>query len=359
MPDKQRVIVIGGGIFGVTAAIVLGEAGHEVILLEKRYDLMLESSMVNQGRIHMGYHYPRSPETIREALEALDSFSEYFGSSCVSDFVNYYAIAKDSPHTDVDTYMRVCEQMNLPLTEGYPPKDVLDRSKVEACWITPETIFDYHAMRYTALCRVRECDKIRVVRNVWPSRIEVGNVHRIELANGGRFECDVIVNATYTAINDILRLIGRPPMRYQFELCLEPILEIDDPPDRFGVAVMDGPFCSLMPKGTEPGRFIAYHVIHSVLQAQVNEEAPNWGPIEGFPEFRLIEESSEYFPIMRKMDWRESWITTRVVIAGRDHDDARLTFVVDHGEHVYTIFSGKLTTCVNVAKKLLRSLDDA
>ncbi len=357
MGDKPRVVVIGGGIFGLSTAIVLGEAGYKVTVLEKRNDVMLESSLVNQNRVHMGYHYPRSTDTIKESLGALASFKEFYDSSIVTDFVKYYAIAKEGSFTNAENFVRVCEEMDLPLREGYPDAGILNRDMVEACWVTPETIFDYHLMRRAAVNRVTSNSNIRVLRNVHPSRIGVGNSHHIELSDGTELETDVIINSTYAAIDDILRLLGRQPMKYQFELCLEAILEMENPPDRFGVTIMDGPFCSLMPKGADPRHFIAYHVKHSVLQTQIKNQSPSWGAIENFPELDLLEASSQYYPIINDMKWRESWITTRVVIPDHDNDDARPTFLKDHGEQVYTIFSGKLTTCVSIARKALDTLE--
>ncbi|NTU60408.1 MAG: FAD-dependent oxidoreductase, partial [Deltaproteobacteria bacterium] len=35
MADPQRVLVVGGGIAGITAAIDLADAGHEVMLVER------------------------------------------------------------------------------------------------------------------------------------------------------------------------------------------------------------------------------------------------------------------------------------------------------------------------------------
>ena len=69
LSSDRNVVIIGGGIFGLSAAIVLGENGFsEVTVLEKEFDIMTKASLVNQNRIHMGYHYPRSLQTGRESL---------------------------------------------------------------------------------------------------------------------------------------------------------------------------------------------------------------------------------------------------------------------------------------------------
>ena len=64
----NNTIIVGGGLFGLTTAIVLAEKGINVTVLEKNYDVLKEASLVNQNRIHYGYHYPRSIETGRESI---------------------------------------------------------------------------------------------------------------------------------------------------------------------------------------------------------------------------------------------------------------------------------------------------
>jgi len=49
--------------------------------------------------------------------------------------------------------------------------------------------------------------------------------------------------------------------------------------------------------------------------------------------------------------------TIRTVLANRDHDDARPTLVNHEGENVYSLFSGKIDTCVDSANELIRLLN--
>ncbi len=58
-----KIAVVGAGIFGITTALKLSEK-HEVDLYEANSDIMQAASAINQFRLHRGYHYPRSPQTI-------------------------------------------------------------------------------------------------------------------------------------------------------------------------------------------------------------------------------------------------------------------------------------------------------
>ena len=44
--------------------------------------------------------------------------------------------------------------------------------------------------------------------------------------------------------------------------------------------------------------------------------------------------------------------TIRTVLPRRDHDDARPTIIKKHNQKVYSLFSGKIATCVDTATEL-------
>ncbi|MGN5141787.1 FAD-dependent oxidoreductase [Aeromonas caviae] len=52
------IVVLGGGVVGVTSAWYLAKAGHKVTLLERRDGVALETSHANAGQISPGYASP-------------------------------------------------------------------------------------------------------------------------------------------------------------------------------------------------------------------------------------------------------------------------------------------------------------
>lgn len=54
----MRVLIIGGGVVGVTSAWYLAAAGHEVTVLEKQAGVAMETSAGNAGQISPGYSAP-------------------------------------------------------------------------------------------------------------------------------------------------------------------------------------------------------------------------------------------------------------------------------------------------------------
>src|SRR5579864_6410614 len=53
-----RVIVLGGGVIGVSTAYYLARAGHDVTVVERQAGVALETSFANAGEISPGYSAP-------------------------------------------------------------------------------------------------------------------------------------------------------------------------------------------------------------------------------------------------------------------------------------------------------------
>ena len=360
MDNRERVLIIGGGIFGLSTAIVLGEKGYQVTLIEKNYDVMLGASLVNQNRIHYGYHYPRSTATAEESLQGLNSFKEFYEESIFGSFDKYYAIAKRGSHVSAEEFAGFCDNVGLELKEAWPEEKLLNRDLIDACWLTPEPVFDFHKLKQIAVYRIAKLRNVRVIRNTKALSYEKQHdgSFDIRLTNGYKLHSDYVINTTYSGISDFAEHIKEEPIKGKFQLCVMPILEAEKevaPP--FGVTVMDGPFCSLMPKGFNKNHFILYHVVHSVIQQHVGYHSVDWSPIDGFAELDIMELSKNFFPVLDELKLRDSWITSRIVLPDQELDDARPTLMMEHAPKIYSIFSGKLTTCVDAARKVLSEIE--
>ena len=72
----MRIIVLGGGVVGVTTAYQLQKDGHEVVLLEKNAQVADEASWGNAGMIAPGHSFvwssPKAPMTLLKSLVLKD-----------------------------------------------------------------------------------------------------------------------------------------------------------------------------------------------------------------------------------------------------------------------------------------------
>ena len=140
----MRVAVAGAGIYGSTIAIRLAEHGHRVDLFDS-LGVMRAASVINQFRVHAGYHYPRSPETIDELLEAQTEFLETFGPAIVKNSRHYYAIPKQNSRTAPEMYQRIMAEHKLRLTVCHP--DWLNFDFIDTCYEVEEHVYDPEILR--------------------------------------------------------------------------------------------------------------------------------------------------------------------------------------------------------------------
>jgi D-amino-acid dehydrogenase len=73
----MRVVVLGAGVVGITTAYFLAADGHEVIVVDRRPEVGLETSYANAGLIAPGHVYawasPRAPRILLESLWRSDA----------------------------------------------------------------------------------------------------------------------------------------------------------------------------------------------------------------------------------------------------------------------------------------------
>jgi len=68
----MKVVILGGGVVGVTAAWYLAEDGHEVVVVDRHQKVGQETSFANAGYVAPGHCYawasPRAPMTLLKSL---------------------------------------------------------------------------------------------------------------------------------------------------------------------------------------------------------------------------------------------------------------------------------------------------
>ena len=92
----MKIAIVGAGIYGLHAARTIAEAGHSVDIYEKAENGMLGASLINQARVHGGYHYPRSLSTAARSQENYLKFINDFSQHIQNDFKALYGIASES-----------------------------------------------------------------------------------------------------------------------------------------------------------------------------------------------------------------------------------------------------------------------
>ena len=69
-------LIIGAGLYGLYAALYCAKKGQQVEVLEIEQAPFTRATYINQARVHMGYHYPRSLSTAMKSAGYFKRFVE-------------------------------------------------------------------------------------------------------------------------------------------------------------------------------------------------------------------------------------------------------------------------------------------
>lgn len=356
----RRVAIVGAGVFGLSAALELSRS-WDVTVFEREDDVLLGASASNHLRHHRGYHYPRSEKTALEALSARASFESAYGSCVVEDFPAYYGVSKAGSRTTPESFLAFCRRLGLPFEEAWPEPRLMDRSRVELCVRVPEPVYDPGALRALMARRLaRSGASLRLRHEVLGARSSGREkVLTVRGEGGAREEAfDCVVGATYSRPSPLAALAHGAGRRELFELV--ELLEIAAPSAPVGLTVVDGEFSSLLPRGAS-GSFTLGHVRASVLEAAVAEapsESLQPAPGRRSNAAEILSRGVEDFPFLSEARVLRSLLVTRMVKAGTESTDERPSEVRRLADGVYSLFAGKVITCVDTAKALARAMDE-
>jgi len=346
---NMRIGVIGAGVFGATAAIRLAKAGYDVDLIDKSGDILNAASQINQYRLHQGYHYPRSRETIQSCKASAEAFTREYPEAVITGNTHYHCIAAENSLTSAEQFLQMCDAFELPYRKVR--LDVIAPEKVALCVEVNENAIDPKVL-YSCIKNRLQKEGVRLVLNTPAERSMLSHY-------------DFVVVAAYAGINSVLEAFDVSKLRsYQYELCEKIVVKLPQNFSRKSVVVLDGPFTCFDPFGRS-GYFVMGHVVHAIHAQNIGTHPVipdefrsllNRGVIKDPPLTifsKIIESAAVFFPDIRKAEHIGSMYTFRTVLPGREDTDARPTIVEKINDKIITVFSGKIGNCVEAADKIL------
>lgn len=369
--DYDR-LVVGAGTFGLHAAALLLRRGHRVAVLDIDTGPLLRASLVNQARLHNGYHYPRSAYTALRSAGYYDQFVRDFPDTVNARFSKVYAIAAHGSYTDAAHFEGFCDHVGIP-AQPVDPSAWFRPGAVEAAYLTDEYSFDAPALRSALLARVAAagaCD--------WFYGDSVTEAHRdgdawgVRLASGARLSVAGVVNATYAGTNALLQTFGLDPLQLKYELC--EVSLVDAPAHRdVGITVMDGPFFSLMPFG-HSGMHTLTAVEYTPRRVGGPGSLPTFGcqadnpcctpaaldncascpvrPVSAYPQMLAL--AARFLSDTARVRQVEAVHSVKTVLRTSEVDDGRPTLVREHlAQPLFvSLFSGKINTIYDLEQVL-------
>tara|TARA_B100001750_G_C15513174_1_gene605104 strand:+ start:1675 stop:2760 length:1086 start_codon:yes stop_codon:yes gene_type:complete len=349
---KSSVAIVGGGVFGTTAAWTLADRGHKVDLYERHNNIFQEASGINQYRIHRGYHYPRSIETILTCRMGEEEFRKTYPECVIDgDLENYYSISKEKSLINKGQILDIWSKCNLEFSSSN--LDCMNITKIDESFLVKECIFDPYKLREIVWRKLKQYE-VNVILN---NEIKLNDLD----------DYDFVVIATYSS-NNILTDSLNITRDYQFEICEKLVCKLHPTYQNKSVVIIDGPFMCIDPLGNT-GFHVMGNVEHAIHHRNIglSSEIPsnlkpllNKGIIEK-PEvtnyIKFIETFSEFFNYSDDIKHIGSMFTIRAVLPMREHDDARPTLVEQIDDRIVTLFSGKIVSCIDSANEVIRIVE--
>ena len=243
-------IIIGAGLYGLYSALFCSKLGEKVLVLEYDNSSFGRASYVNQARVHMGYHYPRSISTAIKSREHFDRFNEDYGF-CVNDaFTKVYATSSKLGWTNSTQFKKFCKNADIHCSE-ISSETYFNKGMCDGTFITTEYSYDAQILKDWFLAEIDKLpNKIQINYNVRINKIENnGEYFTFMLNNGETYKTKYVLNATYAGINQIHAFLGLPALQIKYELCEIILCKPSNKLKDVGITVMDGPFFSIIPFG--------------------------------------------------------------------------------------------------------------
>lgn len=242
---KKTICIIGGGFYGSYIAKKIKEdfKNFKVEIYEKNSDLITQAGKNNQYRLHLGFHYPRSQETINQTQKGSKIFTKEFKKFIFKIKKNIYLIHKKSI-LNFSEYKSVFRNKKIYFKELDLKKfDFLkNKEDFQGAINTEEQVILLDKLIPFLKKKVKE--KCKVYCNQEIKEI-ISKTTEIILNQNKKKKFDYIINCTYT--NPNLGLKKKYSIKYEIAAMLKVYTNIKNT----ALTIMDGPFISIYPRNSE------------------------------------------------------------------------------------------------------------
>ena len=381
MDKAYDKIIIGAGLYGLYAARFCGLRGDKVLVLEYDKAPFERATYINQARVHMGYHYPRSLTTAVKSAGYFKRFTEDFGFCIHDKFDQVYATSDKFSWTNAKQFMDFCKAAGIRCDEVAPLR-YFKPGMCDGAFMTEEYTYDAKLLqKYYE----EELGKMPNVNVVYEARIEkiAKNTDKFDvwLADGKRVEAPFVLNATYASVNQIIDKLDGVEKEFfniKYELCEIILCEPCKLLEGVGITVMDGPFFSIMPFGKT-----GLHSLTSVTftpHVTSYDEVPTFGcqkKFAGGEQYTCTRGSlgncnlcpnkpdsawaymshlaDKYMKEEYAYTYKESLFSMKPILKSSEVDDSRPTAirVLSEGPTFISVLSGKINTVYDLDEYLV------
>ncbi len=143
---KYDKIIIGAGIYGLYSALFCGKRGEKILVIEQDSEAFKRATYINQARVHMGYHYPRSLSTAAKSAKYFERFHKAYSFSELTQFDQIYATSANFSWTNAEQFMKFCKDANI-MCEEVPTKKYFKEGVCDGSFLTKEYTYDAQILK--------------------------------------------------------------------------------------------------------------------------------------------------------------------------------------------------------------------
>lgn len=365
-------IIIGAGLYGLYSALYCVKKGQQIVVLEKDSAPFMRATYINQARVHMGYHYPRSLSTAIKSAGYFKRFVNDYGFCINSKFDQVYATAAAFSWTDAKEFVKFCSDSKIRCDEVACSK-YFNEGVCDGAFLTEEFTYDAQVLKEFLLEELGKYRNCTIYYNCNIQEIIQDEETYVVKTNEKEFISTYVLNATYASVNQILKLVKFNTFKIKYELCEIILCDVNEKLKDTGITVMDGPFFSIMPFG-QTGKHSLTSVTftpHSTsydecptFECQIGNEdyccpssLGNCNFCKNKPESAWSYMSNlarKYLKSDYQFKYVESLFSMKPILKASEIDDSRPTVIKVFSEKPYfiSVLSGKINTVYDLEEVL-------
>jgi len=370
-------IIIGAGLYGMYSALYCGRLGQKVLVLEKDKAPFSRATYINQARVHMGYHYPRSLMTAMKSAGYFKRFVEDYGFSIHQSFEQIYATSAAFSWTNAPEFRAFCKAADI-RCEDVPVSKYFKNGLCDGAFLTEEYTYDAMILRDYFVDEISKFNNVEIIYDCDLLKIaEDGDRYVVEYKdtlseNIKKADAPFVLNATYASVNQILKCADREDLfDIKYELCEIILCEVSEKLKNIGLTVMDGPFFSIMPFGKtglhsltavtftphvtsrdELPTFACQSGTDCTIQKLLNCNMCKNKPKSAWPYMSHL--ADKYMLDELSYRYKESLFSMKPILKSSEVDDSRPTAIRIHTDKpmFISVLSGKINTVYDLDEYL-------
>ncbi len=370
-------IIIGAGLYGLYSALRCGEKGQKILVIERDSGPFMRATYINQARVHMGYHYPRSFSTAIKSANYFERFCRDYDFCIRRDFSQIYATSSNFSWTNSRDFQRFCANANIQC-QSIAPEWYFKPGLCDGAFLTEEYTYDATILKNWFIEKFKILPNVSIICGCAPKLIDIkGTLWHVHIKDDIA-KTPFILNASYAGVNDVLRLVKGyskdNAFRIKYEKCEIILCTVNDRLKNVGITVMDGPFFSLMPFGKTG--------LHSLTSVTFTPHETSYDDVATFPCQKLSRglcstgnlyncnecplKPDSAWPYMSQLarkylrdefefSYHSSLFSMKPILKASEIDDSRPTVIKKFSDSpvLVSVLSGKINTVYDLDEVLL------